>query len=163
VQQCETDAPAEAVGTRERRAAAQHSVDLSEKPVLSVGGRDVMKHREARRSAESTVGKRHRRGVAADNIHPVNEALAQRAREFRVDLQRGEPTCGAGEHLRRRPEARAHLEDGVTQLQALERRWDKVLAHMALPRLTCAVPMVGPVHALKNRTSAGLGPDYRGT
>jgi hypothetical protein len=93
-------------------------VDLSEKPVLSVDGRDVMKHREAHRSAEGTVGKRHRRGVAADNVHPATEALAQRARESRVDLQRSEPIGGGGEHLRRGPEAGAHLEDGVTRAKA---------------------------------------------
>ena len=136
-----------AVRARERGTGTQHPANLGEEAILGVGGGHVVEHREAGGAAEAGVLERHVRAVALHDLHSPAHPLAQRTGEHRIDLQRREPPGPGGQHLGGRPEARAHLEHVRAQVHVGDGLRHQVLAHVALPSLAVAVPVVEAVHS----------------
>jgi hypothetical protein len=86
-------------------------------------------------------------GIAAvDDLGAIAEPVAQRGREHGVELDRRDVAGAASEHLGRRPEAGPDLEHLAVELKAVDRRRHELLAHMALPCLALAVPVMRAVH-----------------
>jgi len=147
VKQGEAHAAACAVRARKHAAGPEHASHLCEQPVLRLGARYVVEHREAGGAAERAVAERHARAITLYDLDTFAEPLSQRASQRRVHLQCRQPGGAGGQGLGGGAEARPHFQDVVAELHTVERGRHEILADVPLPGLAAAVPVVRPVHS----------------
>ncbi len=101
----------EAVLSSQDSTRAKQSVEFRKQCVLEIGPRDVMKHRQAHRSAESIAGQVRRRSISAYHVNiGATEALTKGGGEFWMDLDRREPSGRLPENVRRESGSRSDFE-----------------------------------------------------
>ena len=128
-------------------AGTQHPADLGEEAVLGFRGGHVVEHREAGGAAEDCVLERHRGAIALHDLHALAEARAERAGE-----ERGRARAPSDAPSRAASTSVAGPKPGPTSSTSsprscpVQRERHELLAHVSLPGLAVAVPVVQAVH-----------------
>ena len=149
MEQREPQPPADAVGPREERrpGAAPAGPPRTAGPAPPGDGTwwSIVKHTaesklRPRRAWRSRRPRRSARRPGRSRRAPASAG---------VELERREVGRAPGEQLRRAPEARADLENVVAEPEAVDRGRHQVLAHVTLPGVAVAVPVVQAVHSAR--------------